>query len=177
MPCGALNFTSCNARYFTAETPPLRLAGPNLSNELFRRKAMINFIKKTCFVFFALALSVSIVSCGSEKIEYSFEELTEEISDGQYNRNVKILKIESNSEHEEEINSDIYDFFCEKLESYKNGTAVDWQHLYIDTTYTEKDGILCISDKKRTDSSNISTREIACTSFTRITAQTVTSLL
>ena len=106
---------------------------------------MINFIKKICFVFFALALSVSIVSCSSEKLEYSFEELTEEISDGQYNRNVNILKIKSNSEHEEEINGDIYDFFFEKLEAYKNGTAVDWQHLYIDTIYAEKDGILCIS--------------------------------
>lgn len=106
---------------------------------------MINFAKKTCLVLFVLLLFVGMVSCGSEKIEYSFEELTEEISDDQYNRSVKILKIESNSEHEEEINGDIYDFFCEKLESYKNGTAVDWQHLYIDTTYTEKDGILCIS--------------------------------
>ena len=106
---------------------------------------MINFAKKTCLVLFVLLLFVGMVSCGSEKIEYSFEELTEEISDGQYNRSVKILKIESNSEHGEEINGDIYDFFCEKLESYKNGVAVDWQHLYIDTTHTEKDGILCIS--------------------------------
>lgn len=106
---------------------------------------IVNFIKKTGFIFFTLVLLVSMVSCGSEKIEYSFEELTEEISDDQYNRNVNILKIECNSKHEDEINSSIYDFFKEKLESYKNGVAVDWQHLYIDTTYTEKDGFLCIS--------------------------------
>lgn len=106
---------------------------------------IVNLIKKTCFILFTLVLLVSMVSCGSEKIEYSFEELTEEISDGQYNRNVNILKIECNSKHEDEINSSIYDFFCEKLESYKNGVAVDWQHLYIDTAYTEKDGFLCIS--------------------------------
>ena len=106
---------------------------------------MVNLIKRTCLIFSILVLIVSIVSCGSEKIEYSFEELTEEIADDQYNRNVNILKIESNSKHEEEINSSIYDFFREKLESYKNGVAVDWQHLYIDTIYTEKDGFLCIS--------------------------------
>lgn len=106
---------------------------------------MVDLIKRTCLIFFVLVLFVSIVSCGSEKIEYSFEELTEEIADNQYNGNVNILKIESNSKHEEEINRNIYDFFKEELESYKNGVAVDWQHLYIDTTYTEKDGCLCIS--------------------------------
>ena len=106
---------------------------------------MIKVIKRTCLIFFVLVLFVSIVSCGSGKIEYSFEELTENTVDNQYNRDVNILKIESNSKHEEEINRNIYDFFKEKLESYKNGVAVDWQHLYIDTTYTEKDGFLCIS--------------------------------
>lgn len=108
------------------------------------KKIMADLIKRTCLIFLVV-LFVSMVSCGSEKIEYSFEELTEEISDDQYNRNVNILKIESNSKHEEEINRSICDFFNEKLESYKNGVPVDWQHLYIDTTYTEKDGCLCIT--------------------------------
>lgn len=106
---------------------------------------MVDLIKRSCLIFSVLVLLLSIVSCSSEKIEYSFEELTEEVTDNEYNRNVNMLKIESNSKHEEEINRSIYDFFKEKLESYKTGVAVDWQHLYIDTTYTEKDGFLCIS--------------------------------
>lgn len=103
-------------------------------------------MKKIVFSLLTAVLLLCTASCGAKKIEYSFEKAVDEhITDGEYNRDVSIFKIKTNSQHEEEINEVIYSVFKAKLDDYLDGAAIDWQHLVIDTTRAEKDDVLCIT--------------------------------
>ena len=103
-------------------------------------------MKKIVIALLTVALLLCTVSCSAKKIEYSFEKaIDEHITDGEYNRDVSIFKIKTNSQHEERINDSIYSVFGDRLDDYLDGVATDWQHLVIDTTWTEKDGVLCIT--------------------------------
>lgn len=103
-------------------------------------------MKNIVIVLLTVSLLLCMVSCGTKKIEYSFEKaIDEHITDGEYNRDVSIFKIKTNSRHEEKINDIIYSVFGDILDDYLDGVAIDWQHLVIDTTWTEKDGVLCIT--------------------------------
>ncbi|MBQ8208704.1 MAG: hypothetical protein IJZ89_08230 [Clostridia bacterium] len=101
---------------------------------------------KICFLLLTVLLCFSAVSCGDSKITYSFETLMEEhVVDGEFNRDVNILQIKTNSQHMNSINEAISNDLNARLEDYMNGAPVDWQHLVIDTTYAEKNGVLCIT--------------------------------
>lgn len=103
-------------------------------------------MKKLSLLSLLMLSLLMLYSCGQKKVEYSLKILTEEhVLDNEYNRDVKILKFETNSKHKDEINKAISTDFVAKLDDYMDGVPIEWQHLMIDTTWTEKGGVLCIT--------------------------------
>ncbi len=73
----------------------------------------------------------------------------EKINDGAHNRDIHIIEVEVDSEHEEEINETISHYFLDKYNEYMNEDGREWNYQLIDTTYSVQGNILGITGLSR----------------------------
>ena len=90
----------------------------------------------------------SYASGGESPKAWKLTDVLREVSgDGEHNRCVRIMELEADSAHTEEINAVIRDEFRAIYDCYMEGVQLPYDHwrLVIDTEAWEEDGILCIA--------------------------------
>ena len=75
--------------------------------------------------------------------------VNEKVTDGYHDRNINIIEVDIDSEHEAEINEAISTFFLDKYNKYLEGDGRNWTYQLIDTTYAVKGDILGITGISR----------------------------
>lgn len=103
-------------------------------------------MKKLLAIILLSIFVTHICGCEDKRIEFSVEtHINETVSHGEYKRDVKIMRLESNSKHTDKINEEI----CLKFESIYNDYLENRDFFYegmvIDYTYHVENDILSIT--------------------------------
>ena len=69
----------------------------------------------------------------------------EQVSDNEHNRDVNIIKIDTDSTHSDTIFNAITQKFDTILDDYMNSVPYEFQNLVVDSTYCENEEFLCLA--------------------------------
>lgn len=69
----------------------------------------------------------------------------EQVSDNEHNRDVNIIKIDTDSTHSDTIFQAITQKFDTILDDYMNSVSYEFQNLVVDSTYCENEEFLCLA--------------------------------
>lgn len=115
-----------------------------------------------CLVLCIIAGTIVACTVGDDTPilkDYKINVIVDEELDGAdgYNRDIHIIEVELDSEHEAEINETISAYFLDFYNEYMNspGSAYDFPYQLIDTSYSVKNNILAITGVSRYSATSV----------------------